>query len=99
MCSGGIEYENAFRFVVARAAALAADPSNPGAMVAVAATEGVIQRHINELGIQDRVVIAVANGKESHVVSGSAPAVEEMYTAVKKNGVRAAMLKVDQGMY
>ena len=98
MCSGGIEYENAFRFVVARAAALAADPSNPGAMVAVAATEDVVQHHINELGIQDRVVIAVSNGKESHVVSGSAPAVEEMHTTAKKNGLRAAMLKVDQGM-
>jgi acyl transferase domain-containing protein len=98
VCSGGIEYENAFRFVVARAEALAADPSNPGAMVAVAATEDIVQHHIKELGIQDRVVIAVANGKESHVVSGSAPAVEEMYTTAKKNGLRAAMLKVDQGM-
>jgi acyl transferase domain-containing protein len=99
VCSGGIEYEDAFRFVVARAAALAADPSNPGAMVAVAATEDVVQRYINELGIQDRVVIAVANGKESHVVSGSAPAVQEMYATVKKNGLRAAVLKVDQGMH
>lgn len=92
-----MDYQNGLKFVIARAAALAPNPSNPGAMVAIAAVEETVQRHIHNLGIDEQVVIAVFNGKDSHVVSGSASSIESLYAAVKGDGIRSAMLKVDQG--
>lgn len=93
-----MDFENGLKFVIARAEALAPDPSNPGAMIAIAREESKISECIHELGIQDQAVIAVYNRRDSHVVSGVASAIEKLYTTLKGDGVRCTILRVDQGV-
>lgn len=80
-----------------RARALRANPSHPGGMAAIAASEGVIMQYIGTFGLEDRVVVAAFNGMQSHVISGDAAGVDLVLSAILKDGVRAVKLNVDQG--
>ncbi|KAK0184742.1 polyketide synthetase [Armillaria mellea] len=70
-----------------------------GAMAAIAAAEDVIRQYLNNLGISESVVIAVFNGPDSHVASGEAGCVKALVSAVKRDGIRATTLNVDQGFH
>lgn len=93
------DFELGLQFVVIRAQLLRADPARPGGMIAIAAPEDRITRYISDMSIQDRVAVAVYNGTESHVVSGGLKAVESLMAAVKRDGLRATKLVIDQGMH
>jgi len=82
---------------VIRSKLLAADPANPGGMVAIAAPEERVSRYIETLGLEELVAIAVYNGSDSLVVSGQLKAVDKLLVAVKRDGLRATKLNVDQG--
>ncbi|RDB30950.1 Narbonolide/10-deoxymethynolide synthase PikA4, module 6 [Hypsizygus marmoreus] len=99
VCAGAIDFADGARFVTARASALKADPSHPASMAAVAAPETIIMQYINSLEVANLVNIAVFNGKESHVISGMAAAVDLVYKAVKQDRIRCVKLKVDQGRW
>ncbi|KDR66936.1 hypothetical protein GALMADRAFT_232327 [Galerina marginata CBS 339.88] len=92
-------FEVGLQFVVVRAKLLRADPANPGGMVAVAASEERVARYIESLGLKDRVAIAVYNGPDAHVVSGELKAVEKLMATVKRDGLRATKLNIDQGFH
>jgi len=66
-------------------------------MVAVAATEEVVERYITKLGIRDRAVVAVYNATDGHVISGEKRAVESLLSAAKMDGLRGTKLNIDQG--
>lgn len=95
--SGALPFDLAVRFVVKRAQLLQPNPKHPGGMVAVASSETVVQRYIDDLGINELVVIAVYNGPESLVVSGDIEALGIFVSTVKSDGIRATKLNVDQG--
>lgn len=92
-------FEVGLQFVVVRAKLLRADPSRPAGMAAIAASAERVNRYILNLGLKDRVAIAVFNGPEAHVVSGELKAVETLMATAKKDGLRGTKLNVDQGQY
>ncbi len=67
-------------------------------MAAIAAGEDVIRQYLNNLGISESAVIAIFNGSDSHVASGEAESVKALVSAVKRDGIRAVTLNVDQGI-
>ncbi|KAK0471022.1 hypothetical protein IW261DRAFT_1612345 [Armillaria novae-zelandiae] len=97
--AGIFNYEEGVRFVVQRARLLMPSGQHRGAMAAIATGEDVIQQYLNTLGISESVVIAVYNGSDSHVASGEADCVKALVSAVKKDGIRATTLNVDQGFH
>jgi acyl transferase domain-containing protein len=76
---------------------LAPYPDRPAGMAAIAASEAAISQSICDLHIGDRVAIAVFSSRENHVVSGDLDAIRILVSHVKKTGVRATLLNVDQG--
>lgn len=84
--------------MVQRARLLMPRGRHRGAMAAIAAGEDVIRQYLNKLGVAESVVIAVFNGSGSHVASGEAESVKVLVSAVKRDGIRATTLNVDQGM-
>lgn len=84
-------------FVVARAKILSSDPERPAGMAAIAANQAAILNYIGHLNIADRVAIAVFSSPDNHVVSGDLDAIRILVSHVKKMGIRAALLNVDQG--
>ncbi|KAK0199304.1 polyketide synthetase [Desarmillaria ectypa] len=97
--AGVFNYEEGVRFVAHRARILRPREQHPGAMAAIASEEGIIRQYLNKLGISESVVIAVFNGSDSHVASGEAESIIKLVSAVKRDGIRAVKLKVDQGFH
>lgn len=66
-------------------------------MAIVATSKGIIIELLRQLGHEGRLVIAVYNGSQSHVVSGGLVALDAFLLAAKTKGLRVAKLKVAQG--
>ena len=66
-------------------------------MAIVGASQERVLHVIHELGLDDRLVIAVNNGPDSHVISGEIKAIDAFISIASIRGFRAAKVKVDQG--
>jgi len=68
-------------------------------MAIVATSKDIIIELLRQLGLEGRLVIAVYNGSQSHVVSGELVALDAFLLAAKTKGLRlgVAKLKVAQG--
>jgi acyl transferase domain-containing protein len=66
-------------------------------MAAIAADAVAISKYINNLQFMDRVGISVFSSPTNHVVSGDMDAINVLVSHVKKAGIRATPLNVDQG--
>ena len=97
MIGGALRYEIGLDLVVTRARLLQSDPTHPGGMAIVGASQERILDIIREMGLDDRLVIAVYNGPESHVISGEIKAIDAFLSIASIRGFRAAKVKVDQG--
>lgn len=97
MIGGALSYEIGLDLVVTRARLLQSDPTHPGGMAIVGASQERVLHVIHELGLEDRLVIAVYNGPESHVISGEIKAIDAFLSIASIRGFRAAKVKVDQG--
>ena len=97
MIGGALPYEIGLDLVVTRARLLQSDPNHPGGMAVVGASQERVVHIIHELGLDDRLVIAVYNGPESHVISGEMKAIDEFLLIASIKGFRATKIKVDQG--
>lgn len=97
--AGGLTYELGLELVIKRSEILRSDPTNPGGMVIVAASKGTITELLRQLGLEGRLVIAVYNGSQSHVVSGDLVALDVFLLMAKNKGLRARKLQVTQGEY
>jgi len=91
---GALPYEIGLNFVVTRAQLLRSDPTRPGGMAIVEASQERILRVIHELGLDSRLIIAVYNSPESHVISGEIRAIDIFLTTA---GFRGIKVNVDQG--
>jgi acyl transferase domain-containing protein len=94
---GALPYEIGLDLVVTRARLLRSDPTHPGGMAIVGASRERVLDIIRELGLDDRLVIAVYNGPESHVISGEIKAIDAFLSIASIRGFRATKVKVDQG--
>jgi acyl transferase domain-containing protein len=94
---GALPYETGLNLVVTRARLLQSDPTNPGGMAVVGASQERVLLIIHELGLDDQLVIAAYNGPESHVISGEIKAIDTFLSIASIRGFRAAKVKVDQG--
>ena len=97
MIGGALRYEIGLDLVVTRARLLQSDPTHPGGMAIVGASQERILDIIREMGLDDRLVIAVYNGPESHVISGEIKAIDAFLSIARIRGFRAAKVNVDQG--
>jgi acyl transferase domain-containing protein len=97
--AGGLTYELGLELVTKRSEILRSDPAHPGGMAIVAASKGTITELLRHLGLEGRLVIAVYNGSQSHVVSGELVALDVFLLTAKNKGLRASKLKVTQGEY
>lgn len=97
MIGGALPYETGLNLVITRARLLQSDPTNPGGMAIVGASQEKVLFIIHELGLDDQLVIAVYNGPESHVISGEIKAIDTFLSIASIRGFRAAKVKVDQG--
>ncbi|KAG7441749.1 ketoacyl-synt-domain-containing protein [Guyanagaster necrorhizus] len=97
--AGIFNYEEGIRFVVQRSHLLRRREQHRGAMAAIATDEGAILQYLSNLGISESVVIAVFNGYDSHVASGETESINKLVSAVKRDGIRAVKLNVDQGFH
>ena len=97
MIGGALPYEIGLDLVVTRARLLQSDPAHPGGMAIVGASQDRVLDIIRELGLDDRLVIAVYNGPESHVISGEIKAIDAFLSIASIKGFKAAKIKVDQG--
>lgn len=95
--AGVMSYDQGLEFVVRRAELLSPEPNRPGGMAIIAASKETVAQLIQQLGFEDKVVIAVYNDTESHVISGELSAVEAVLSGAKTQGLRGAKLKVTQG--
>lgn len=70
----------------------------PACMAAIGTTsKETIANRIDLLELVGKVVIAVYNGDQSHVVSGEAWAVDKLVDSLSSDGSRIVKLNVDQG--
>ena len=99
MVGGALPYEIGLDLVVTRARLLQSDPAQPGGMAIVGASQERVLQVIHELGLDDRLVIAVYNGPESHVISGEIKVIDKFLSIAGIRGFRAAKVNTDQGMY
>jgi acyl transferase domain-containing protein len=76
---------------------LSPDPRRPAGMAAIATNAVEISKYIHDLQFMDRVVISVFSSPTNHVVSGDMEAISALVSHVKKAGIRATLLNVDQG--
>ena len=97
MIGGALSYEIGLNLVITRARLLQSDPTHPGGMVIVGASQERILHIIHELGFDNQLVIAVYNGPESHVISGEIKAINTFLSIASIRGFRATKVKVDQG--
>ena len=97
MIGGALSYEIGLDLVVTRARLLQSDPTHPGAMAIVRASQQRVLHIIHELGLDDRLAIAVYNGPESHVISGEIKAIDTFLSIANIRGFRTAKVNVDQG--
>lgn len=95
--SGALSFDVGLDLVIARARILRSDPSRPSGMAIVAASRETIRQIISQLGFANKLVIAVYNGPESHVVSGEMVALESFIAHSKYNGIKTSKLRVSQG--
>lgn len=66
-------------------------------MAAIARPGNDVQRHLEQLGVDTEVDVAVYNTPQSCVISGRVQMVESIVTSFKEEGIRATRLNVDQG--
>ncbi|KAF9530718.1 hypothetical protein CPB83DRAFT_905059 [Crepidotus variabilis] len=97
--AGAFSFEIGLQFVVTRARSLRSNPAHPGGMVAIATTEELVLRYIAELGVQNRLSIAVYNAPDNNVVSGDLNAIDKLIALVKRDGIRTTKLAVTQGFH
>ncbi|KAJ7482780.1 hypothetical protein FB451DRAFT_1236033 [Mycena latifolia] len=97
--AGALSYKLGLQFVVARAKILSPYPDRPAGMVAVAASEATISQCIHDLSVTNRVAIAVFSSPDNHVVSGDLDAIGTLVAHVRKIGIRATLLIVDQAFH
>lgn len=97
MIGGALTYETGLNLVITRARLLKSDPTYPGGMAIVMASEEKILHVIHELGLEDRLVVAVYNDPETHVISGEMKSIETFLSIASIMGFRATKVKVDQG--
>ncbi|KAF8962890.1 hypothetical protein BDZ97DRAFT_1920218 [Flammula alnicola] len=97
--AGAMSYELGLELVIKRAEILRSDPSRPGGMAIVEASKDLITELTHQLGLDARLVIAVYNGQQSHVISGDLDAINAFLATAKANGLRATRLKVSQGFH
>jgi len=97
--AGGLTYELGLELVIKRSDILRSDPAHPGGMAIVATSKATIIELLRQLGLEGRLVIAVYNGSQSHVVSGEMVALDTFLLTAKTKGLRASKLKVAQGQY
>ena len=93
MIEGALSYEIGLDLVVTSVRLLQSDPTHPGSMAIVGASQERVYI-IHELGLDDRLVIAEYNGPESHVISGE---IEAFLSIASIRGFRTAKVKVDKG--
>jgi acyl transferase domain-containing protein len=94
---GALPYEIGLDLVVTRARLLQSDPTHLGGMAIVGTSQERVLHIIHELGLDNRLVIAVYNGPESHVISGEIKAIDTFLSTASIRGFRAAKVNVDQG--
>lgn len=99
MIAGALSFETGLEFVATRASVLRSDVNKPSGMAIIAASSKQIEELISELGLVDRLTIAVYNSPQSHVVSGELSAIDVFLGKVKSNGMRGAKLNVTQGTF
>lgn len=95
--AGAMSYELGLELVVKRAKLFSSNATAPGGMAIIAASKEVINQLIHHLGLNGRVVIAVYNGPESHVISGELSSVDVLLSNAKMQGIKGAKLNVTQG--
>ena len=99
MMAGAFSFDTGLEFVATRASVLRSDPSDASGMAIIAASSTLIEGLISELGLIQRLTIAVYNAPQSHVVSGESSAIEVFLEKVKSNGIKGAKLNVTQGTF
>ncbi|KAF9524194.1 hypothetical protein CPB83DRAFT_898058 [Crepidotus variabilis] len=97
--SGALSLDVGLDLVIARARILRSDPSRPSGMAVVAASMEVIQDTIRRLGLGSKLVIAVYNSPDNHVISGEMAALDLFISRSKYNGLRVSKLKVSEGFH
>jgi acyl transferase domain-containing protein len=97
--AGGLTYELGLELVIKRSEILRSDPAHPGGMAIVATSKNTITELLRQLGLEGRLVIAVYNSSQSHVVSGELVALDAFLSMAKTKGLRVGKLKVAQGEY
>ncbi|KAF7333309.1 Polyketide synthetase [Mycena venus] len=96
--AGALSYELGLQFVVARAKLLSPHPDlRPAGMAAIATTASAVLDYIHDLQLVGRVEISGFVSANTHVVSGDLDAIGIIVSHVKKQGLRASLLNVDQG--
>ncbi|KIM43996.1 hypothetical protein M413DRAFT_372839 [Hebeloma cylindrosporum] len=97
--AGGLTYELGLELVIKRSELLRSDPAHPGGMALIATSKGIITELLRQLGLEGRLVIAVYNGPQSHVLSGELVALDVFLLTAKSKGLRASKLNVVQGFH
>lgn len=97
--AGSLTYELGLELVIERSEILRSDPAHPGGMAIVATSRGTITELLQQLGLEGRLVLAVYNSSQSHVVSGELVALDAFLLTAKTKGLRVGKLKVAQGEY
>ena len=97
--AGSLTYELGLELVIERSEILRSDPAHPGGMAIVATSRGTITELLQQLGLEGRLVLAVYNSSQSHVVSGELVALDAFLLTAKSKGLRVGKLKVAQGEY
>ncbi|KDR66938.1 hypothetical protein GALMADRAFT_232329 [Galerina marginata CBS 339.88] len=97
--AGAMSYEVGLELVVKRAKLLRSDPFQTGGMAIIASSEENILQLFRQLGLDSRLVIAVYNGPESHVISGEHSAIDVFLANAKIHGLRCTKLNVEQAFH
>ncbi|KAJ2925849.1 hypothetical protein H1R20_g11245, partial [Candolleomyces eurysporus] len=94
--AGVFTFQAALEFVIKRASVLRPDVLHPAGMAAVGASPEGVNTYLDDLGLRDRLSIAVYNAEDSVVVSGGLEAIDTLISAVKQEGLKATKLDVNQ---
>ncbi|KAF9557920.1 ketoacyl-synt-domain-containing protein [Agrocybe pediades] len=97
LLAGAMTYESGLELVIKRASLLLS--KEPSGMGIIEESEKAIVQSIGKLGLSGKVVIAVYNAPNSHVVSGDLHAVDALVSQKRSEGCRATKLNVGQGFH
>ena len=95
--SDAVPFATALEFVIKRTEVMRVDPAEPNAMLALAAKESAVRNLIGATHLENKLELSVYNSEDSHVVSGQRQAILELAAVASAAGVKATILKVDQG--